>query len=761
MVSKLILMLPQDETAAKRLAQWQSLEKQMEAEYQNEMRRLQELEQLESEEEGYRELLVETTGAKLTLQSSVSHVYNFCSRLPSVSYTKLEPIFTYTDSGTIMIPSISCRVELPNCLDASVRVWNSRDRWASEKNARTDAAFEAYVGLRAAGLINDNLLAEPQLDPEAERAYSDVIQRPSMVQVDSQMDSGGEIAGEWTGVTRLWITDVSIVMNGIEATRLEMVTPCRLPLLPALALFVDHEVTMEIIFRHPVAMTADESDIKSAKASTHILLHSMFRTRMHTDRRDFPVLFRPSTKGNRDDWHTSTSGEYPATNLSPSTPFHEVGIVRSRLGLFVYHGREMHTAHELEEEGSNEATSHLKCWPFPKRLDLLHPLVGSSPQNNTFVPVQFTSKENLLSAMTASSAREGNNYQRLEFLGDAILKYVTALTLMAHHPQWHEGYLSRMKDHIVSNGSLALAAQTTGLVRYIATRQFTAHKWRPMYNDDLLADHAVTKRELSSKVMADVIEAIIGAAYVDGGLPKALAILGIFLPQMKWQPLKELTATLQQAALPAGPLVGASSPQIVRLEQLLVHTFDDKALLLEAITHGSCTMSKVPSYQRLEYLGDAVLDYIVTNIIFNHHKQPPVYLMHRLRTATVNAGFLAFRALSTTTPISTAQIDTFMPSADTSSPAFKQTISKPSLLDFLQKAHIPNLNAALNDTRSRYNLLQPLLALALDEGDTYHGASSQPSIPTKSFPTSSNPSSAPSSSTAAVTLPRWKRWRGR
>jgi dsRNA-specific ribonuclease len=543
-----------------------------------------------------------------------------------------------------------------------------------------------------------------------------------------------------------------------------MVTPCRLPLLPALALFVDHEVTMEIIFRHPVAMTADESDIKSAKASTHILLHSMFRTRMHTDRRDFPVLFRPSTKGNRDDWHTSTSGEYPATNLSPSTPFHEVGIVRSRLGLFVYHGREMHTAHELEEEGSNEATSHLKCWPFPKRLDLLHPLVGSSPQNNTFVylkpeectvdnlplkyatfarmipsimhhvnrqsmvdrlstgllsPVQFTSKENLLSVMTASSAREGNNYQRLEFLGDATLKYVTALTLMAHHPQWHEGYLSRMKDHIVSNGSLALAAQTTGLVRYIATRQFTAHKWRPMYNDDLLADHAVTKRELTSKVMVDVIEAIIGAAYVDGGLPKALAILGIFLPQVKWQPLKELTATLQQAALPAGSLVGASSPQIVRLEQLLVHTFDDKALLLEAITHGSCTMSKVPSYQRLEYLGDAVLDYIVTNIIFNHHKQPPVYLMHRLRIATVNAGFLAFRALSTTTPILTAQIDTFMPSADTSSPAFKQTISNPSLLDFLQKAHIPNLNAALNATRSRYNLLQPLLALALDEGNTY------------------------------------------
>ena len=50
---------------------------------------------------------------------------------------------------------------------------------------------------------------------------------------------------------------------------------------------------------------------------------------------------------------------------------------------------------------------------------------------------------------------------------------------------------------------------------------------------------------------------------------------------------------------------------IIALQELLQHTFEHPALLIEAVTHPSCG-SKAYSYQVLEFLGDAVLDFIVT-----------------------------------------------------------------------------------------------------------------------------------------------------
>jgi len=58
---------------------------------------------------------------------------------------------------------------------------------------RRDAAFVAYAGLRAAGLVNDNLLSMPQMDKEAEKAYSEIMKRPSSVQVEPQPNPWCEV----------------------------------------------------------------------------------------------------------------------------------------------------------------------------------------------------------------------------------------------------------------------------------------------------------------------------------------------------------------------------------------------------------------------------------------------------------------------------------------------------------------------------------------------------------------------------------------
>jgi dsRNA-specific ribonuclease len=73
----------------------------------------------------------------------------------------------------------------------------------------------------------------------------------------------------------------------------------------------------------------------------------------------------------------------------------------------------------------------------------------------------------LANAMTASSAGERFNYQRLETLGDTVLKFLVALQLLVEYPLWHEGYLTKKKDHSVSNVKLAKEDIKRKLFRWI------------------------------------------------------------------------------------------------------------------------------------------------------------------------------------------------------------------------------------------------------------------------------------------------------
>ena len=76
-------------------------------------------------------------------------------------------------------------------------------------------------------------------------------------------------------------------------------------------------------------------------------------------------------------------------------------------------------------------------------------------------------------AVTAPAAGEKLNYQRMETLGDTVLKIITAIQLLAEYPLWHEGYLSKQKDHTVSNVRLAKQNMAKGLYRWIIRGKFS------------------------------------------------------------------------------------------------------------------------------------------------------------------------------------------------------------------------------------------------------------------------------------------------
>jgi len=115
----------------------------------------------------------------------------------------------------------------------------------------------------------------------------------------------------------------------------------------------------------------------------------------------------------------------------------------------------------------------------------------------------------LLDAALTHRSASKRNYERLEFLGDAVLSFTVAVLLYREYPQADEGDLSRYRAALVSGSTLAEVA--TGL--------------------DLGAQLRMGSGELKSggyrrsSILADALEAIFGAVYLDGGIAAASAVI--------------------------------------------------------------------------------------------------------------------------------------------------------------------------------------------------------------------------------------------
>lgn len=338
---------------------------------------------------------------------------------------------------------------------------------------------------------------------------------------------------------------------------------------------------------------------------------------------------------------------------------------------------------------------------------------------NILIMQLLTFPQNLslvVTAISASSANEATNYQRLEFLGDCILKMCTSVQLVGEYPLWHEGYLSARKDNLVSNSRLSNAAVEIGLDPFILTRPFTGHKWRPLYTDDLLEISDEARRDMSTKVLADVVEALIGAAMVDGGIPKALKCLQAFLPELEWQSLATRREFLFQRA-PDVDLPATLQP----LEELIGYAFKKKALLVESMTHASYKGAASGSLERFEFLGDAILDYIVVTAMYGQEVELSHIQMHHLRTSLVNADFLAFMCMewSIEREITDLEFDT-SDLDEGRSPKIKEKVKKVSLPLWRFLRHMsPRLGAVQLATSIRHAELRGAILELLERGTRY------------------------------------------
>ena len=113
----------------------------------------------------------------------------------------------------------------------------------------------------------------------------------------------------------------------------------------------------------------------------------------------------------------------------------------------------------------------------------------------------------LFQALTHRSVGSANN-ERLEFLGDAILSFVVAEMLFESHPEASEGELSRYRASLVSGDALGAIALELGLGAYLRLGE----------------GELKSGGQQRASILADALEALIGAVYLDRGLDAARAL---------------------------------------------------------------------------------------------------------------------------------------------------------------------------------------------------------------------------------------------
>ncbi|KAF5749551.1 hypothetical protein HS088_TW04G01520 [Tripterygium wilfordii] len=264
----------------------------------------------------------------------------------------------------------------------------------------------------------------------------------------------------------------------------------------------------------------------------------------------------------------------------------------------------------------------------------------------------------VLEALTTEKCQERKSLERLEVLGDAFLKFAVGRHLFLMYGLHDEGELTRKRSNVVKNSNLFKLATKNNLQVYICDQPFDPPQFfalgRPCPNictkekqaaihDQLetpVAGHSQScevqcsknHHWLYRKTIADVVEALVGAFIVDSGFMAATAFLKWLGIQVSFE-----VSQVSNICIESGRYLSlASSIDVTELENVLGYHFIHQGLLLQAFVHPSYSKHGGGCYQRLEFLGDAVLDYLMTSYLFSVYPNLKPGQLTDLRSVSVN-----------------------------------------------------------------------------------------------------------------------------
>lgn len=131
---------------------------------------------------------------------------------------------------------------------------------------------------------------------------------------------------------------------------------------------------------------------------------------------------------------------------------------------------------------------------------------------------QFQDEQLLQEALTHRS-HQAKSYERLEFLGDSVLNLVMAEYLFKAFPDVQEGDLTRLRSNLVNTDTLAAVAQALALSSHIILGE---------------GEQAARRSGVRSSILADAMEAVFGAVFLDGGFAESRdCILTVYAVQLQ------------------------------------------------------------------------------------------------------------------------------------------------------------------------------------------------------------------------------------
>ncbi|XP_064089574.1 ribonuclease 3-like [Macrobrachium nipponense] len=219
--------------------------------------------------------------------------------------------------------------------------------------------------------------------------------------------------------------------------------------------------------------------------------------------------------------------------------------------------------------------------------------------------------------------------ERLEFLGDAVVEFLTSIHLFHLFPSLEEGGLATYRAAIVQNQHLAVLAEKLGLDQFM----LYAH------GSDLCHDSELRH------AMANCFEALMGAIFLDSGIEEADSVLSTTLFKGEDQlygiwvnypphPLQEQEPHGDRKWIKAFPIL----TKLAKFEESIGVEFNHIRLLARAFTDRSIGFNNLTlgSNQRLEFLGDTVLQLVASEYLYKHFPEHHEGHLSLLRSSLVN-----------------------------------------------------------------------------------------------------------------------------
>ncbi|KAK8582828.1 hypothetical protein V6N13_069596 [Hibiscus sabdariffa] len=637
---------------------------------------------------------VASTGACMTLSSSVGLVYFYCSRLPSDGYFKPSPRCVIDKQMGI------CTIHLPKSSPIQ-----SVSAQGNIKNLKQKACFEACKQLHQIGALTDNLVPdivveEDDVEETGKEPYNDdqpIFFPPELV-----------TQGLQESLTKYYCYLMELKQNFdyefpvhnimlLLRSQLEMDEQS-----VGIELEVDRgTLTVNMEYIGPISLNSDQVNL------CRRFQIALFRVLMDRKAENLTEVLCDLTSGNSDIDYlvlpSNYAGQNPAIDwLSVSSVlfsyqkvwnYHKncnAGMIQTKSGLLctcMIQTSLVSTPHNGHVYITNGFLNHLNAnsllslrdgseMTYKEYYGQRYGIHLHFTQDRVFAPCYQLEKDAsrschakcchsnheesntdniwilgygpILEAITTKKCLESFHLESLETLGDSFLKYTVCQELFKRHQNHHEGLLSIKKDKIISNTNLCTLGCDKKLSGFIRDEPFDPKNWMIpgcsgiyTFNEETLCNarkiYVRGRRKLKSKRVADAVEALIGAYLSMGGEASALIFMnwlgiGVGFTNILYE---------RQFKVQAEEFVN-----VRYLESLLNHSFQDSSLLVEALTHGSYMLPEIPGcYQRLEFLGDSVLDYLITLHFYNKYPGISPGLLTDLRSASVNNNCYALSAV--------------------------------------------------------------------------------------------------------------------